>query len=95
MFTNADGIDLDLHGGRCFGRQQRVELAGIILAVGHKDHDFAFGLQIAQPVHGGAEAVADSGGVLVNVANFQPVEIFLQVLVIQRQRGADERLRGE
>ena len=54
-----------------------------------------FDFQIAQPVDRRGQRVADGRRVGIDRADFQAREVLLQIIVVERQRRGDERLRRE
>src|SRR5690606_6508354 len=62
--ADADRVDLDVErGGRLRGGQ-RVDLATVVLAIGHQDDDARLAGRATQPVGGGGDRGADGGAVL-------------------------------
>ena len=81
--TNANRIDFDLERFGSFSGSQWCDLTGIVLTIGHQDHNFAFGFHLAQAVHGRAEGRADRGSILVDDPDLKAIQVLQQKIVIQ------------
>ena len=92
LFADADGVNFHAESRRRVRRHERLDFAGVILSVGCQNDDFAFSLQIAQPVDRRRQRVADGRGVGIDCADAEARKVCLQIIVVKRQRRGDKRL---
>ena len=92
--ADGDGVNPDAEGGGLARGLDRVELAGVALAVGDEDHDFRFALLFVELGGGGGDGGADGGAVL-DQADADAVDAFQDPIVLHGGHAHRIRAAGE